>query len=175
LLQAVDRDNAIITHDSGNPRNQLIPFWDARKPLSYIGLGKSTQLGYGLGLAMGAKIANPDKLCINVWGDAAIGMTGMDLETAVRERIPILSILFNNQTLATEHVGLKVATEKYGATNVTGDYTAFARSLGAWAERVSEAKLVGPTIRRAIDKTRDGTPALIEFMTERSTKRSIYK
>ena len=46
-------------------------------PLSYIGWGKTTQLGYGLGLAMGAKLAHPDKLCINLWGDAAIGFTGL--------------------------------------------------------------------------------------------------
>ena len=71
-------------------------------PLTYIGWGKTTQLGYGLGLAMGAKLAKPDHLCINVWGDAAIGFTGMDLETAVRERIPILSILFNNFSMAIE-------------------------------------------------------------------------
>src|ERR1043165_7476400 len=65
-------------------------------PRSCMGWGKTTQLGMGLGLAMGAKLAKPDKLCINVWGDAAIGFTGMDFETAVREKIPILSILLNN-------------------------------------------------------------------------------
>ena len=92
----------IITHDAGSPRDQLSPFWKTTSPLSYIGWGKSTQLGYGLGLAMGAKLACPDKLCINVWGDAAIGFTGMDFETAVRERIPILSILLNNSAMAIE-------------------------------------------------------------------------
>jgi thiamine pyrophosphate-dependent acetolactate synthase large subunit-like protein len=51
---------------------------------------------------MGAKLAKPDKLCINVWGDAAIGFTGMDFETAVRERIPIMSILLNNFSMAIE-------------------------------------------------------------------------
>ena len=48
----------------------ITPFWSSTQPLSYIGWGKTTQLGYGLGLAMGAKLARPDKLCINVWGDA---------------------------------------------------------------------------------------------------------
>ena len=51
---------------------------------------------------MGAKLYKPDALCINVWGDAAIGFTGMDFETAVRERIPILSILLNNFSMAIE-------------------------------------------------------------------------
>ena len=93
LQHTVDINNTIITHDAGSPRDQLSPFWKPVEPLSYIGWGKTTQLGYGLGLAMGAKLAKPDKLCINVWGDAAIGFTGMDFETAVRERIPIMSIL----------------------------------------------------------------------------------
>jgi acetolactate synthase-1/2/3 large subunit len=92
LLQVADVPNTIITHDAGSPRDELSPFWNPIAPLSYIGWGKSTQLGYGLGLAMGAKVAHPDKLCINFWGDAAIGMTGMDFETCVRTKIPILSI-----------------------------------------------------------------------------------
>ena len=100
LMHTVDVANTIITHDAGSPRDQLSPFWQPTTPLSYIGWGKTTQLGYGLGLAMGAKLAHPERLCINVWGDAAIGFTGMDFETAVRERIPILSILFNNFSMA---------------------------------------------------------------------------
>jgi thiamine pyrophosphate-dependent acetolactate synthase large subunit-like protein len=175
LMHSVDRDSTIITHDSGNPRNQIVPFWESTKPLGYLGWGKSTQLGYGLGLAMGAKLAKPDHLCINVWGDAAIGFTGMDLETAARERIPILSILFNNATMATEHSSMAVATEKFNSTAITGDYTGFARSLGVWAERVSQPGEVVAAIRRGMEKTRNGTPALLEFITERSSKRSVYR
>jgi hypothetical protein len=99
------------------------------EPLTYIGWGKTTQLGYGLGLAMGAKLAKPDKLCINVWGDAAIGFTGMDFETAVRERIPILSILLNNFSMAIELKVMPVSTEKYRSTDISGDYAAMARAL----------------------------------------------
>ena len=87
LMRTVDRDNVIMTHDSGSPREQLLPFWETTKAGSYMGWGKSTQLGYGLGITMGAKLAAPKKLCVNVMGDAAIGMTGMDIETAARNRI----------------------------------------------------------------------------------------
>ena len=59
LLQTVDVDNTIITHDAGSPRDQLSPFWESRTPMSYIGWGKTTQLGTGLGYAMGAKLARP--------------------------------------------------------------------------------------------------------------------
>ena len=104
--------NTIITHDAGSPRDELSPFWKPETPLSYIGWGKSTQLGYGLGLAMGAKLAHPEKLCINMWGDAAIGMTGMDFETGVRCRIPIMSILFNNFAMAMEFGPMKAVAAR---------------------------------------------------------------
>ena len=67
LARTVDVKNTIITHDAGSPRDQLTPFWQSVTPLSYIGWGKTTQLGMGLGLAMGAKLEHPDKLCINWW------------------------------------------------------------------------------------------------------------
>jgi len=172
LQQAVDVANTIITHDAGSPRDQLTPYWKSITPLSYIGWGKSTQLGYGLGLAMGAKLACPDKLCINVWGDAAIGFTGMDFETAVRERLPILSILLNNEAMAIELPIMPVATERFRATDISGDYAAFARALGGYGERVVKPEDIVPAIRRGIAATEAGQPALLEFMTGQETRAS---
>ncbi len=165
LHRTVDVANTIITHDAGSPRDQLAPFWISTEPLTYIGWGKTTQLGYGLGLAMGAKLARPDKLCVNVWGDAAIGFTGMDFETAVRERIPILSILLNNSSMAMEIPVMPVSTEKYRATDISGDYAALARALGGYGERVVSPDEIVPAIRRGIEQTRKGVPALLEFIT----------
>ncbi len=170
LQHTVDVANTIITHDAGSPRDQLVPFWKSITPHSYIGWGKSTQLGYGLGLAMGAKLACPDRLCINVWGDAAIGFTGTDLETAARDNIPILSILLNNHAMAIELPVLPVATEKYRATDITGDYAAFARSLGCHGERVTEAAEIVPALHRALAAIAAGQPALVEFITEQETQ-----
>jgi acetolactate synthase-1/2/3 large subunit len=174
LLHTVDVAQTIITHDAGSPRDQISPFWEAVTPLSYLGWGKTTQLGYGLGLAMGAKLAQPDKLCINLWGDAAIGFTGMDFETAVRERIPILSVLLNNFSMAIELKIMQVATEKYRSTDISGNYADFARALGGWGERVTEPDAIVPAIKRAIAKTREGTPALLEFITEQAVDFSLF-
>jgi acetolactate synthase-1/2/3 large subunit len=173
-MHAVDPSRTIITHDAGSPRDQLSPFWECTTPLSYIGWGKSTQLGYGLGLAMGAKLAHPDKLCINLWGDAAIGFTGMDFETAVRERIPILSILLNNFSMAIELKIMKVSTEKYRSTDISGHYADMAKAFGGYGERVSEPAEIIPAIRRAVKKTEEGVPALLEFITEKAEDFSIY-
>jgi acetolactate synthase-1/2/3 large subunit len=174
LLRTVDVANTIITHDAGSPRDQISPFWESVAPLTYLGWGKTTQLGYGLGLAMGAKLAAPDKLCVNVWGDAAIGFTGMDFETAVRERIPILSVLLNNFSMAIELKIMKVATEKYRSTDISGNYADFAKSMGGYGERVTEPSAIVPAIKRAIAKTREGTPALLEFITEKAEDFSLF-
>jgi acetolactate synthase-1/2/3 large subunit len=170
LWRTVDVDNTIITHDAGSPRDQLSPFWISRTPLSYLGWGKTTQLGYGLGLAMGAKLAAPDKLCINVWGDAAIGFTGMDFETAVRERIPILSILLNNFSMAIELKIMALSTEKYRTTDISGDYAAMARAFGGYGERVTTPDEIIPAIQRGIEQTKNGVPALLEFITSKETQ-----
>jgi thiamine pyrophosphate-dependent acetolactate synthase large subunit-like protein len=167
LQHTVDVANTIITHDAGSPRDQLAPFWVTTEPLTYLGWGKTTQLGYGLGLAMGAKLAAPEKLCVNVWGDAAIGFTGMDFETAVRERIPILSVLLNNFSMAMELPIMPVSTEKYRSTDISGDYSAMARAFGGYGERVTQPQEIVPAIRRGIEQTNKGVPALLEFITSK--------
>ena len=174
LQATVDVANTIITHDAGSPRDQLSPFWRCTTPLSYLGWGKTTQLGYGLGLAMGAKIAAPEKLCINVWGDSAIGFTGMDFETAVRERIPILSIMLNNFSMAMELPVMPVSTERFRSTDISGDYATLARALGGYGERVTEPGEIVPAIRRGIEQTQAGTPALLEFITQKELGLSLY-
>jgi thiamine pyrophosphate-dependent acetolactate synthase large subunit-like protein len=170
LLHTVDPDQCIITHDAGSPRDQISPFWRSDAPLSYLGWGKTTQLGYGLGLAMGAKLAKPDKLCINVWGDAAIGFTGMDFETAVRERIPILSILLNNFSMAIELKVMPVSTEKYRSTDISGNYADMAKAFGGYGERVTQPAQIKAAIERGIKATQEGKPALLEFITCKETR-----
>jgi acetolactate synthase-1/2/3 large subunit len=172
LQRTVNVAETIITHDAGSPRDQLTPFWKTTRPLTYIGWGKTTQLGYGLGLAMGAKLACPDKLCINVWGDAAIGFTGMDFETAVRERLPILSILLNNSAMAVELPVMPVATERFRATDISGNYAALAQALGGYGRRVTHPDEIVEAIRAGIAATEQGKPALLEFITSRETRSS---
>ena len=175
LMQVADVSNTIITHDAGSPRDELSPFWRSVTPLSYIGWGKSTQLGYGIGLAMGAKLAHPDKLCINVWGDAAIGMTGMDFETAVRNNIPILSILFNNYAMAMEFKVMSVSRAKYHSTDISGNYADWAKALGGYSERVTEPDQVVHALLKGIAATKEGKPALLEFITTQDKVYSTFE
>jgi len=174
LMGATDPKNTIITHDAGSPRDQISPFWVSTEPMSYIGWGKTTQLGMGLGLAMGAKLARPDKLCINFWGDAAIGFTGMDFETAARERIPILSCLMNNFSMAIELKVMPVSTEKYRSTDISGNYADMAKAFGGYGERVTDPGQIKAAIQRGIEQTQAGKPALLEFITAKETRVSKF-
>jgi acetolactate synthase-1/2/3 large subunit len=167
LSQVADVANTVITHDAGSPRDELSPFWNPVTPLSYIGWGKTTQLGYGLGLTMGAKVAHPEKLCMNYWGDAAIGMTGMDFETCVRAQIPIMSILSNNFAMATEDDEMVLSRQKYGSTDISGNYAEFARAMGGYGERVTEPDQIVHALVNGIRATQEGKPVLLEFITMR--------
>jgi acetolactate synthase-1/2/3 large subunit len=174
LMRTLDRDNVIITHDSGSPREQLIPFWETTAAGSYMGWGKSTQLGYGLGITMGAKLAEPKKVCINVMGDAAIGMTGMDIETAARNRIAILTVVFNNGVMGAERDVLKISDEKYGAMTVSGNYKKVAEGLNVAATRVEKPTDIVGAIKEAVDVTEKGAPFLLEFVVKEGHDFSRY-
>lgn len=174
LMNAVERENCIVTHDSGSPREQLVAFWQCPVPGGYLGWGKSTQLGHGLGLIMGAKLANPGKLCINLMGDASIGMVGMDIETAVRNRLGILTIVFNNGVMAGEQNGLVEAVQRYRAADLGGNYAEVARALGAWSKRIERAQDFVPALKQALEATQSNTPALIECVAKQNFRYSRY-
>ncbi|MEZ4730830.1 MAG: thiamine pyrophosphate-requiring protein [Caldilineaceae bacterium] len=174
LARAVDVANTIITHDSGYPREQLVPFWKPVTPRGYLGWGKSTQLGYGLGLAMGAKLAAPEKQVINVMGDAAFGMAGLDLETAVRAKIPILTVVLNNGVMTHYDSYMPYASDRFGSNELGGHYATVAEGLGAAAERVTTPDQLAPAIKRAIAANHQGKPALIEVITKAEETISRY-
>jgi len=102
---------------------------------------------------------------VNVMGDAAFGMAGMDVETAAREKIGVLTILLNNSVMGGYDRSMPIAAERYGTHRLTGDYTAVARGLGAHAERVAHVADVAPAITRAAKMTMDGRPVILEFIT----------
>ena len=166
FMHTLDPAQTILTHDSGHPRDQTIPFYKAVTPRGYLGWGNSSQLGYSVGLAMGAKLAAPDKTVAAIMGDAAIGFAGMDLETATRHRIPILVMVLNNHVLSGYSRNYPMAAEKFGFTNLYGEYANVAKALGAYGERVEDPSEIVPAIKRAQTAMAAGQPALLEFMTK---------
>ena len=169
LTQNVNPADAIVTHDAGSPRDQMIPFYRATTPRGYIGWGKSHGLGTGLGLTIGAKLAKPDKFCINWMGDAAFGMVGLDFETAARCAIPITTMVSNNSTMAIETISMATSHELYRTRDIGGNYANIAREMGGYSERVESPSEVGPAILRARKANEEGKAALLEFITSEET------
>ena len=172
---AVDHENTVMTHDAGHPRDQMMPFYIATVPHSYIGWGKSTHLGYGIGLMIGAKMADPTKFCVNFMGDAAFGMSGLDIETSVRSENPITTIVLNNGTMGGYNRSLPVAMEKYNAGNMTGDYAMIAEGMGAKGITVTNPNQIGDAIHQAHRENFDnGRSALIDVHTQQELNFSMY-
>ena len=167
LMKNTDPRMTIVTHDSGSPRDQIIPFYTSVNPNGFIAWGKSTQLGYSLGLAMGARMAEPSKLAVNVIGDYGFGMIGLDIETAVREKIPILTIILNNSAMGIYRPhNFPTANELYGTKYTGGDYAQVAEAMGSYNERIDDPRGVGPAIARCAEIVNSGKAAVLEVMTK---------
>jgi|TARA_Y100000768_G_scaffold362381_1_gene321126 acetolactate synthase-1/2/3 large subunit len=167
FMKNIDPKDAIVTHDAGSPRYQIMPFYQSDTPRSYLGWGKSHQLGTGLGFAIGAKLAAPDKFCVNFMGDAAFGMTGLDFETAVRTKLPITTIVLKNSTMAIETNHMKISHEKFKARDLDGDYADIARSLGGWSEVIDDPEDIASSLSRAKEKNQEGISVLLQFNTSK--------
>ena len=165
FMNLVDPSQTIVTHDSGSPRDQIMPFYTSGGPGTYLGWGKSHGLGTGLGLNIGAKLASPEKFVVNFMGDAAFGMTGLDFETAVRSNIPILTVVLNNSTMAIETSHMAASHEMYRTRDLGGDYSEMAKAMGGWSEKVSDPNDIKNAFRRAKEATENGNAALLEFIT----------
>jgi acetolactate synthase-1/2/3 large subunit len=165
LMQVVDRSRTVVTHDAGHPRDQIVPFYETIVPRGYLGWGKSTQLGTGLGLTMGARLARSDWLAVNIMGDSAFGMVGMDLETAVRERIPILTVVMNNGLMGGYGEYMPDAVDRYGSNRLGGGYAEVGTALGAYSERVADPAELQAGLQRCIASVESGRTALLEVMT----------
>ena len=167
LMNTIDRKNAIVTHDSGSPRDETIPFYETISPRGFIAWGKSTQLGYSLGLAMGARMAAPDKLAVHIIGDYGFGMVALDIETAVRERIPVLSVVLNNSAMGIYSPNsFPTANDLYGTKYTGGNFAQVAEAMGSYNARIEKPEEIVPAIRTATKVIEAGQPAVLEFITK---------
>ena len=176
INKAVDHETTIVTHDAGHPRDQLMPFYTATVPHSYVGWGKSTHLGYGIPLMIGAKIAHPEKMCINFMGDAAFGMSGLDLETANRIGAPITTVLLNNGTMGGYNRALPTAMGEYNAGNMGGNYAGIAEDLGGVGIKITDPTEIGGALTKARQINDDeGKSVLLDVKTQQWLEFSEYK
>ncbi len=165
LMRAVDPTRTIALHDAGGSRGYITPFWVSTIPHSFVAMGGMAPMGWSLGAAIGAKLAHPDRLVVHLLGDASFGMTGMEIETAVRMNLPTLTVVINNGGIGGGMMGM----DRPGGTPPTvaqlgGNFSEVARGLGAYSERVEEPSEILPAFQRAIQTTEEGQAALVEVM-----------
>jgi len=177
IYKNIDPENSIVTHDAGAPRDCMVPFYNATLPNSYIGWGKTTHLGFGIPLMIGAKMAHPDKFCLNLMGDGAFGMSGLDLETSVRAELPITTVLLNNGAMSTyEGTSLigPVSKKEYGVSSMRGDYAKIAKGLGAEGIRVEKPNELVMALKNAQQLNKDGKTVLIDVISNVESRRSKF-
>lgn len=174
INETLDHENSMVTHDAGAPRDSIVPFYTATTPHSYIGWGKTTHLGFGIPLMIGAKLAHPDKFCLNLMGDGAFGMSGLDIETAARAGVPITTVVLNNSGMATYPGGFPTARERYGVSHMQGDYAKIAEGMGAVGITVSKVAQMVPALKEAQRLNAEGKTVLIDVHSNMEAKRSRF-
>ena len=170
----LDREQSIVTHDAGAPRDSIVPFYTATAPHSYIGWGKTTHLGFGIPLLIGAKLAQPDKFCLNLMGDGAFGMSGIDIETSARAGVPITTVVLNNSGMATYPGGFPTARERYGVSQMKGDYAQIAEGMGAVGIPVAKIDELAPALKEAQGLNAGGRTVLIDVRSNLEGRRSRW-
>ena len=152
-LDKVTEGKAIITTDVGQHQMWTSQYYTFSEPRTFLTSGGLGTMGYGIGACIGAQVANPDKICINIGGDGCFRMNLIELATASRYGIPIVEIIINNQVLGmvrqwqTLYYG-----KRYSATVLTDkvDYCKTAEGLGCRAFRVADPSELESVLREAI-------------------------
>jgi thiamine pyrophosphate-dependent acetolactate synthase large subunit-like protein len=128
---------------------------------------------------IGAKMAEPDKFCLNLMGDGAFGMSGTDLETAARSGAAITTVLLNNGAMATYSgdtqgtIGAE-ARERYGVSTMQGDYAKIAEGMGAVGITVTKVAQIGPALQEARRLNASGKTVLIDVHANIEHRRSKF-
>jgi thiamine pyrophosphate-dependent acetolactate synthase large subunit-like protein len=160
MRQALPKDGVVIT-DAGNAGKHMRVFMDTYEPHTFMYISDWGSVGAGLPIAMGVKLARPKQVVMAAVGDMGMMCNIGELETAVRERIPVVCVVYNDRGLGNERAFQK---ELYGGRFFAVDYNdvdfgALARGFGAYGERVEEPAGLAPALKRAIDS---GLPAVID-------------
>ncbi len=145
-------------------------YYHYTKPRTFLSSGGAGTMGYGLGACIGAQVANPDKVCVNIAGDGCFRMNMNELATASRYNIPIIQIVFNNQVLGMVRQWQTLFYGKRYSQTVLQDKVDFckvAEGLGCEAIRVTKKEEVMPALQKALAAK---APVLIEVVIDPDDK-----
>lgn len=155
--------DALAVFDGGHTSfwsNDLTPVHAVRTRFHDPGM---CQLGFGLPYALALALAQPGRPVFNVTGDGSFGFTLQELDTARRHRLPVVTLIHNNEAWGVIRAGQRMQFDFEFATGLEGtDYAAITRGFGCHSETVTRADEVAPAIERALAS---GLPAVIDCRT----------
>lgn len=168
LMKTIDLNNSFITHDSGNTRDQISTIYEAVIPRGFLGWGNVSTLGFSLAGAMAAKLAYPERQCVNITGDAGVAYMIGNLEALVRYNIGVTTIHINNECFSGYGPGFWGEGHDPYTCNVSPhsvvDYSEAVKNMGYYAEHVSEPSEIIPALKRAFCENARNRPAYLEFI-----------
>ncbi|MGE0823061.1 MAG: thiamine pyrophosphate-binding protein [Candidatus Binatia bacterium] len=150
---------AVDGHEIMNMSRQVIPSFT---PGARLNPGPNGCMGVGLPFGVGAKAAAPDRPVVVLHGDGSLGMNVMELDTAVRNQLPVLVVVSNNAGWTARAENMHVPGRELGHVR----YDQIAQSVGAYGELVEDPRAVRPALERAMKEVENGRPALVNVITE---------
>lgn len=155
VLDRISPEDTIVVTEVGQHQMWTSQFYNFSKPRTFLTSGGLGTMGYGLGAAMGAKVAFPKRLVVNVAGDGCFRMNFNEIATAVRNNIPIVQLVINNHVLGMVRQWQDLYYEKrYSHTTLVDkvDFVKLAEAMGAKAYRITKLEEVVPVLTEAINQ-----------------------
>ena len=169
-LDEITDGDAIIATEVGQHQMWAAQYYKYKEPRTFITSGGLGTMGYGLGAAIGAKVAHPEKTVVNIAGDGCFRMNMNEIATATRANIPVIEIVFNNHVLGMVRQWQTLFYGKrYSHTvlNDCVDFVKLAEAMGAKAYRITKKEEVEPVLKEAISLN---APVLIECIIDSDDK-----
>ena len=169
VIETIDRmtpDDTIIVTEVGQHQMWAAQYYKYKAPRTFISSGGLGTMGFGLGAAIGAQAANPDKVVINVAGDGCFRMNMNELATISREELPVIEVILNNHVLGMVRQWQNLYYGKrYSATvlNDKADFCKIAEGMGVDAYKVTTKEEFEKALEKALA---DRKPALIEVLID---------
>ena len=146
-------NDAIIVTEVGQHQMWAAQYFKYKKPRTLLTSGGLGTMGYGLGAAIGAQTANPDKQVINIAGDGCFRMNMNELATAARQNLPLIEVIVNNHVLGMVRQWQTLFYEKHYSATVLDDgvdYVKLAEAMGAEARRVTTREEFEAALKEAL-------------------------
>jgi acetolactate synthase-1/2/3 large subunit len=165
LQDVVDGSPSIVVQDAATFGVWMQRYLVFDRPGTFYGAAGGA-MGWGLPASLGLQLARPDERVINVAGDGSFWMVAQDLETAVREEIPVVTVITNNFAYGNTRDRQRSAHDGryFGVFYGNPDFAQFARLLGAHGERVERSEELAPALKRAMES---GKPAVVDVIQDR--------